>query len=381
MPSLNLLIKPSSGGCNMRCRYCFYHDEQLNRDTFSYGFMSEETVEILVKKALQYATRDCSFGFQGGEPTLRGLDFFRKVVELQKKYNVHNARIANAIQTNGMCIDEEWAEFLRENRFLVGLSIDGTKEIHDENRVDGVEKGTYARAMRAAQILAAHNVEFNVLTVVTGKTADAVTKIYNFFRRSNLLYQQYIPCLDPLGEPRGSSPYSLTPQKYAKFLKTLFDLWYRDVTAGNFIYIRYFENLVGLLMGHPAESCSLWGRCTIQNVVESDGSVYPCDFYCLDEWKLGNVREDDFGALLEKAAARRFLESSVSGMEDCRTCPYDALCRGGCRRDREPIVPGEPQKNYFCAAYRSFFEYALPRLRQIARVLAANERAMGGNGQ
>lgn len=365
MPSLSLLIKPASGGCNMGCRYCFYHDEQLNRDTFSYGFMSEETLETMTRKALAFATRSCAFGFQGGEPTLRGLDFFRKAVELQKKYNVHGAKITNAIQTNGLLIDEEWAKFLHENHFLVGLSLDGTKDVHDLNRLDQAGKGTYARVLQAAQLLKAHQVDFNVLTVVTGKTADTITKIYNFYRRSDLLYQQYIPCLDPLGEERGGSPYSLTPEKYAKFLKTLFDLWYRDVTAGNFIYIRYFENLLNMLLGAPAETCQLRGGCTVQNVVESDGSVYPCDFYCLDEWKLGTVQENDFPALMENDTARGFVGDSVDGREDCRTCPYYTLCRGGCRRDRENEV------NYFCPAYKEFFAYALPRLQQLAKILAA----------
>lgn len=373
MPSLSLLIKPASGSCNMRCSYCFYHDEQQNRDTFSYGSMTEETLELMIRKALQYATRGCSFGFQGGEPTLRGLDFFRKVVELQKKYNVHHAKINNSIQTNGLLLDEEWAEFLRENHFLVGLSIDGTKDVHDVNRLDTEGKGTYSRALRAAQLLAAHQVEFNVLTVVTNKTADSVAKIYNFYRRSNLLYQQYIPCLDPLDTERGASPYSLKPEQYAKFLKTLFDLWYRDVTAGNFIYIRYFENLLGILLGQRPESCTLWRQCTIQHAVEADGSVYPCDFYCLDEWRLGTVQEDEFGALAEKETTRRFIEGSAQGMEDCKACPYHALCRGGCRRDREPLMEGERQNNYFCPAYQEFFAYALPRLRQIAQVLQARQ--------
>ena len=153
MPALNLLIKPSSGACNLRCRYCFYHDEQANRETFSYGFMSEETLEILIKKALEYAGGFCSFGFQGGEPTLRGLDFYRKAVELQKKYNARHVEIANSIQTNGMGIDGEWAEFLHENRFLVGLSLDGVKDVHDQNRLDPEGGGTFNRVLRAAQKL------------------------------------------------------------------------------------------------------------------------------------------------------------------------------------------------------------------------------------
>lgn len=366
MPSLSLLIKPASGGCNLRCKYCFYHDEQLNRETFSYGLMSEETLEILIKKALDYATVYCSFGFQGGEPTLRGLDFFRKAVELQKKYNVHHAQIHNAIQTNGLLIDDAWAGFLRENHFLVGLSLDGTKDVHDGNRLDPAGKGTFNRVLQAAQKLTAHQVEFNLLTVVTGCTADAAAKIYNFYRRSGLPYQQYIPCLDPLMGERGASPYSLTPEKYAKFLKTLFDLWYRDVTQGRFIYIRYFENLLAMLLGQRPESCGLSGACMLQNVIEADGSVYPCDFYCLDEWRMGCVQEDSFPELAERPAAREFLARGATGREQCAGCEYFPICRGGCRRDREPLGHGG---NYFCAAYKEFFPYALPRLRELARGL------------
>lgn len=367
MRALSLLIKPASGGCNLRCRYCFYHDEQANRETFSYGLMTEETLEILVEKALKAATGFCSFGFQGGEPTLRGLDFFRKLVALQKKYNVHHVKIANAIQTNGLLLDREWAEFLRDNRFLVGLSLDGVKEIHDQNRLGPQGEGTFNRVLQAAQRLAAHQVEFNLLTVVTNQTADAIGRIYRFYRRSNLLYQQYIPCLDPLDSTRGTSPYSLTPEKYAQFLKNLFDLWYRDVTAGRFIYIRYFENLLAMLLGRPPESCGLWGECMLQNVVEADGSVYPCDFYCLDQWRLGNIREDSFEAMQKSETARSFLAQGGSCRDICRDCEWREICRGGCRRDREPLA--QSGGNYFCPAYREFFPYALPRLQEIARQL------------
>ncbi|WP_322168844.1 anaerobic sulfatase maturase [Acutalibacter caecimuris] len=370
MPSLSLLIKPSSGGCNIRCNYCFYHDEQLHRETFSYGSMSEETLETLVKSALSYATTRCSFGFQGGEPTLRGLGFYRRLVQLQKQYNVHHAEIANAIQTNGLLLDSEWAQFLRENRFLVGLSLDGTKDVHDENRLDPGGKGTFNRVLQAAQKLAAHQVEFNLLTVVTNRTAENIAKIYNFYRRSGFPYQQYIPCLDPLDEDRGASPYSLTPEKYASFLTTLFDLWYRDVTAGKFIYIRYFENLLGMLLGCPPEHCGLSGQCVIQYVVEADGSVYPCDFYCLDEWRLGNIREQGFRALATCETAKRFLQQGSAGRQGCQTCPYAPVCRGGCRRDREPLAAGS---NYFCPAYKAFFAYALPRLQVLARSIRQQE--------
>lgn len=375
MPSLSLLIKPASGSCNVRCRYCFYADEQQNRSTPSFGMMSEDTLETLIRKALSYANQSCTFGFQGGEPTLRGIEFFQRTIELQKKYNVHGTRVANAIQTNGILIDERWARFLHDNHFLVGLSLDGTKDLHDENRVDPEGRGTYGRVLHAAQLLAAHQVDFNVLTVVTGKAASSITKTYNFFRRSNLLYQQYIPCLDSLDSQRGSSQYSLTPAQYAVFLKTLFDLWYRDITAGNFIYIRYFENLVGMLMGYPPESCGLSGQCTVQYVIEADGSVYPCDFYCLDEWKLGMVQEDDFPGLAQKERARAFISASLKKPEQCDSCHYRFICRGGCRRDREDFQSKRLVENYFCSAYKEFFAYALPRLQEIAHVLSRAQNA------
>ncbi len=374
IPSLSVLIKPSSGNCNIRCQYCFYHDEQCNRETFSYGFMSEETLETLIKNALAVAGKACSFGFQGGEPTLSGLTFFKKAVELEKKYNVRHISISNAIQTNGLVIDDEWAAFFKENHFLVGLSLDGTKEVHDRNRLDAAGKGTYARVLRAAQILTNHGVDFNILTVITGKTADAIGAIYNFYRRCGFMYQQYIPCLDPIEAERGSSPYSLTPEKYAKFLKTLFDLWYRDLKAGRFIYIRYFENLLGIMLGEYPESCGLTGRCTIQNVVEADGSVYPCDFYCLDEWKLGNIVENSFEEMMTGETAKAFLAVSDVPMKQCHACSWFTVCRGGCRRDREPVYVGKNAENYFCPAFQEFFSYAMPRLREVAQNIARGYR-------
>ena len=366
MPALSLLIKPASGACNLRCKYCFYHNEQQNRKTYSYGLMSENTLEHLVKKALEYATTYCSFGFQGGEPTLCGLDFFRRVIELQKKYNVHHTTIANVIQTNGILIDNEWARFLHENHFLVGLSLDGTKDVHDWNRLDLKGKGTFNRVLRAAQKLTAYQVDFNLLTVVTDHTADNIAKIYSFYRRSGLLYQQYIPCLEPLEGRRDSSAFALTPKKYAQFLKTLFDLWYRDVIEGRFIFIRYFENLFALLLGQAPESCGLREQCAIQNVVEADGSVYPCDFYCLDEWRLGDIKEKEFAELAKSSTAQRFLATGTVRHEQCRKCEYVSICQSGCRRYREPLEIGS---NCFCQAYKDFFAHALPRLRKLAQGL------------
>lgn len=362
MPNINVLVKPASGACNMRCRYCFYADETAHRAVANYGKMSMETMEKVVERAFEAADRSITFGFQGGEPTLRGLDFFKSVVELEKKYAERGVTVSNSIQTNGLLIDDEWARFLSENHFLTGLSIDGHMELHDLNRVDAEGRGSFARVMKAAETLAARKADFNVLTVVTNETARKIRRIYSFFRKNKLLWQQYIPCLDPLGEERGRTPYALTPELYATFLKELFDLWYEDVKSGRFIYIRYFENLAGMLLGRPPESCGLSGRCALQFVVEADGSVYPCDFYALDRQRMGNVFDSSFREMAFSDAAREFL-TAPTVHERCRECRWLGICRGGCRRDRE--VGGEIGLNYFCPSYQAFFEYAMPRLREV----------------
>lgn len=362
MPPLNLLLKPASGRCNMRCRYCFYADEKSRRDVADYGMMDESTLEAIIKKALSHAEGACTFGFQGGEPTLRGLDFFKTVVALQKKHNVNGVRVDNALQTNGLLLDDNWAEFLAREGFLVGLSMDGMAGVHNKNRVDARGEGTLARVLASAETLRRHNVTFNVLTVVTNDTADKIGLIYDFFMRHELRWQQYIPCLDPLGENMGW----LTTEKYALFLKGLFDRWAADVARGNFIYIRQFENYVGMLLGKPAESCGMMGYCGMQYAVEADGSAYPCDFYIVDAYRLGNFLTDDFDILDQNRARLRFVEDSAQKDKECRACPYFPLCRGGCRRDRD-AGGGALGRTRFCEAYKAFFAYALPRLTAIAR--------------
>ncbi len=369
LPNINVLMKPASGACNLRCRYCFYADEAARREVANYGMMSLQTLEAVIVRAMEAAgpKGNVTFGFQGGEPTLRGLDFFREAVRLEKKHAAPGLTVSNAIQTNGMLIDDEWASFLRENQFLTGLSVDGHMDLHDKNRLGPDGKGSFARVMRAADTLRKHGAEFNVLTVVTAETARRIRRIYSFFRKNELLWQQYIPCLDPLGEVRGGMDWSLTPALYGEFLKTLFDLWYEDVCAGRFIYIRYFENLLGMLIGRMPESCGLAGRCALQFVAEADGSIYPCDFYVLDEWKMGNVHDMSFEEMAHGSAAQRFLAAPVV-REECRACEFFGICRGGCRRDRDE--GGMVEENYFCPAYKAFFAHALPQLMDLARRIA-----------
>lgn len=361
MKSVNVLIKPASGSCNMRCRYCFYSDELNKRQAGARGMMSMETAFNIIHKTLDHANGDCTFAFQGGEPTLRGLDFFRTFVAETRRYAPGRRNIHFAIQTNGLLIDEEWTAFLKENNFLVGLSMDGGSEIHNLNRPDAAGKGTHSRVMRAARLLEKGGVPFNILTVVTSRAARSIESIYNFYKKNGLLYQQYIACLDPIYEQRGENGYSLTPEVYGDFLIRLFELWLRDREKGEFLYIHYFESLAGQLLGHPPVSCGLMGVCSEQSVIEADGSVYPCDFYALDEYCLGNINSDSMEQM--DGARLPFLRSSLGGLEKCRGCRYGFICHGGCRRDRQG--PDGLGTNAYCESYMRFFDYALPKLVQL----------------
>jgi len=364
MHHINIMLKPASGLCNMRCKYCFYADEAAKRKTASYGIMTFDTLHAVLEKVLAETTGSCTIAFQGGEPTLAGLPFFQEAVNICKAKNVNHCKIHYALQTNGLLIDEAWCRFLAGNKFLVGVSLDGPKEIHDANRVDTAGRGTYSRVMHTLQLLKKHCVETNILTVITAETARSYRKVYNFFTRIGFNYQQYIPCLDPLGELRGQHPWSLTPKHFEQYLKTAFDCWYRDAMQGRKVYHRYFDNLLLMLNGQVPEACGMLGICGIQYVVEADGSVFPCDFYMLDKYKLGNLNTDTFSQIDTKRKKIGFVEQSQALDERCKTCKWYPICRGGCRRDRDYYQDGIGQ-NYYCTAYEHFFEYAWSKLGNV----------------
>ncbi len=364
MPPICLLIKPVSGSCNMRCRYCFYTDEMANREQACFGRMDAGTLEAVVRRALEYADDGITFAFQGGEPTLIGLDFYRLLVQLCDRYNTKKLHISYSLQTNGLLMDDEWAAFLAKHRFLVGLSLDGPAELHDRGRLDPAGKGTHARVMAAARTMKKHGVEFNILTVVNGTVARAGRKMWNFFAKNDFQWLQCIPCLDPLDAV--PEPWSLTAERYAEFLKTTFDCWYADRMAGRMVSERTFDNWVGMLAGRPPESCGMGGVCSRQYVMEADGSVYPCDFYVLDGLRLGSLVTDSFEDIERRRTELGFVEVSYHIHDDCRSCQWLMLCRGGCRRHREPFVEGKPGLNRFCTAYKQFFPYAIDRMQRMA---------------
>ena len=369
MPPINVLIKPVSSSCNLKCKYCFYYDVAENRDKKNYGKMSIETLELLVERVFDYGKDFVGFAFQGGEPTLAGLDFYKRLIEVQVKYNTKKLRITNSIQTNGISIDEEWCEFLADNNFLVGISLDGPKDIHDINRLDENGVGSFKRIDKTISMFNNYGVQYNVLAVVTRNVVRHVDKVYNYYSKKGFNYIQFIPCLDELKSSPGRSSYSLSPKDYESFLKRLFDLWYKDFIKGKKISIRMFDNIIMMLMGYAPESCDMAGRCSANPVVEADGSVYPCDFYVLNEWKLGDIYNSSMGEMLEGSAARSFIDVSVNMCEECNMCEFRSICRGGCRRHYEPIRENEVKRNYFCSAYKGFYSYTINRFYETARRL------------
>jgi len=265
MPAISMLIKPASSLCNLRCKYCFYHDEASKRLTPSYGIMNTLTLENIVRRVFEVASDEVTFAFQGGEPTLAGIEYYRKLCDFCDIYNTKKIKISYAIQTNGILIadDEHWAELFTEHDFLVGISVDGLRDLHDMNRVDVKGEGTYKKNSQAISILRKHNVRFNILTVINSVTARNISKIYKYYKSQNWRYMQFIECLDPIDEPLFGNENSLTPERYLQYLKTLFDLWYRDMMNGDYISIRQFDNYLNVFAGYQPESCGMLGMCTI----------------------------------------------------------------------------------------------------------------------
>lgn len=355
LPAANILVKPASSACDMACRYCFYRDVAEHRQVGFKGMLSRDKLEVLVKNALDSVQLYCGFAFQGGEPTLAGLDFYKCLIELQRRHNTRNIHIQNSIQTNGCSLDDEWAAFLRDNKFLVGLSLDGPAEVHNANRPDNAGKDTFNRAMKALHLLQRHGVDFNILSVVTGRGADHIGSIYRFMLKQGITHLQFIPCLEPLECSPGDSEWFLSAEKYGKFLVRLWDLWFKDLQNGAYTSVRHIDNWLSLLMGQRAEACNMTGRCSVQFVVEGDGGVYPCDFYVHDEWRLGDVGEP-LERLRQCDTAKRFVEASHPVPETCLSCRWGRLCRNGCRRERWSPVPGDIPINRYCEAHRHFFD-------------------------
>lgn len=359
MPPLSIMIKPASSLCNLDCRYCFYHDVAENREEKNLGIMQIDTAEKLIKSALEFADGETvAFAFQGGEPLIAGKDYFQNFISLVKKYNVKNSEIFYSVQTNGLLINEEWAEFFTKNKFLVGLSLDGNREAN-KFRVDLSGQSRFFQTLTAAKILQEKQTEFNILSVVTGVNAKRIDKIYAYFKQKGFRYLQFIPCLRPFGSKEESELY-MTNEDYEYFLIHAFNLYVKDFVRHEYVSIRQFDNYVRLYLGEHAEQCGMCGHCTHQFVCEGNGNIYPCDFYCTDEWLLGNINNCDLENMANSEKVRDFLRESLVVPEKCKKCSYFPLCRaGGCKRSRE-------DRDY-CEAYIGFFKACLPLFRMFRK--------------
>lgn len=395
----SLLIKPAGPDCNLACRYCFYRPALgLYPDT-PHPRMSVEVLRELVRQYMAMAWEQAggeehaspaAFCWQGGEPTLMGVDFYRTVIALQKKHGHSGQVVANSLQTNGLLIDEEWARLLARYRFLLGISIDGPAEVHDHYRLNMGGAGTLARVLRGLKTLQRHGVESNALCMITSFSASRARLIWEFLREQKVDYLQFIPCLERrigtdtifpeqlAAQESGSgkivsvpifrdalAEFAITPEQYGDFLCEVFDLWWPEREA---VHVRIFDDLLADLLGVPqSKTCEFRPRCGDYLVVEHNGDVFDCDFFVDPEHRVGNLMQTPLAELAEAPAFGQFAAAKSCYGGQCQACEWLSLCCGGCQKHR---LFGEGKieaPSYLCAGYRQLFEHALPRLQEVAR--------------
>ena len=365
-----LLIKPVGADCNLACEYCFYkraaslYPEQT-------GPMSYEVLERMISGYLGQRFDTSVFSWQGGEPTLCGLDFFRKVVELQEKYGEDGQRVGNAFQTNAVLIDDEWAQFLAEYNFLVGVSLDGPPELHDVYRRTVAGSGSARKVMAATECLKRHNVSFNILTLVSRANVEHGRRVYRWLVSQGFRYLQFIPCLERDPDTEKRAEYSIKPGEYGRFLCEVFDEWYEN--GFPHISVRTFDSMVNYLVLGVAGMCTFGSSCDSYVVVERTGDVYPCDFFVTAEWKLGNLMERDIDYFIRCGKKQEFAAHKANLGRGCSECRWKPMCWGGCLKDRMFPRADYGAPSYFCAAYRKFFEHTHARFQAIAQNLVQSQ--------
>jgi len=362
----SLLIKPVSALCNLDCEYCFY----LDRDSDPYRdlparTMSLEVLEHLVDSYLFYSYPNSVFAFQGGEPMLAGLKFYQKLIEFQKEYGRDGQNVSNALQTNAILINQDWCALLRDYNWLVGVSIDGPEPMHDRYRKNRGGQGTWRQVMRSIELLKAEKVEFNVLCVLSQANVEHPKEVYRFFRSIGVDNIQYIPLaeFDGQGNPL---PFTITPEQYGRFLLETFELWWPERRK---VRIRLFDNVAEALAGQKPGNCTMHETCDSYVVVEFNGDIYPCDFFVERDWKLGNLMQDSWPEIARRQRRLAFASKKTLFRPECRACPYDPLCHGGCPKLRHGPYRRFEDLDYFCEAYKMIYARCLEPLRkEVARL-------------
>ncbi len=350
------LVKPSGPDCNLACDYCFYleKDKLFNQQKHR---MSESVLEEMIEQAAEQSTGRFNFGWQGGEPTLMGLDFFKKAVILQKKYG-GNKKFGNSLQTNGILLTKEWAEFLKDNKFLVGLSIDGKQHIHDRYRKNRAGQGSWETVVEKAKMLLNKGVMVNSLSVVNDYSVDFPAETYNYLKSLGFSHMQFIPIVESDQSGDVAAPFSTSADKYGNFLCKIFDCWRNDFKNGApATSIRFFDAVFHKYVGMEAPECTLREECGIYLVTEHNGDVFSCDFFVEPDWKLGNVMSDNLLEMLNSKKQINFGQLKSQLPEKCKSCQWLTYCRGGCPKDRIRD-PRDHNVSHFCDAYKQFFNHA-----------------------
>ncbi|UCH63463.1 MAG: anaerobic sulfatase maturase [Fidelibacterota bacterium] len=374
----HVLAKPIGPICNLNCEHCFYLvKEQLYPDVKSFR-MTEETLEHFIQQYIEGQpehTPEVNFAWQGGEPTLLGVEFFQQAVELQERYRRPGLRISNSLQTNGVLLDDQWGAFLHEQNFLVGISIDGPEQLHDRYRRDRKGRGSFRSAMAGLEALKKHEVEFNTLTVVQNDNGDHPDEVYDFLKEIGSQFFQFIPIVEPEGDGKASYR-SVGSEQYGRFLNRVFDHWLEQEDVGT-VFVRDFDMLLGLVMGQPSSVCVHAETCGLAAAIEHNGDLYSCDHFVNKEDLLGNVTGQTISEMIDGVKQTEFGRDKRDTLpRPCRECPYLAYCFGGCPKDRLVNTPdGEPGLNYLCAGYKLFYSHTLPVMEKMAKCLRAQRPA------
>ncbi|MGR5144515.1 anaerobic sulfatase maturase [Photobacterium sp. DNB23_23_1] len=383
----HVMVKPTGSICNIDCTYCFYLEkEALYPERNKNWKMSDEVLEEYISQHIKAQSgENVEFSWQGGEPTLMGIEFFEKVIQLCDKY-ANGKSIHHSIQTNGLLLNDSWGQFLAKNDFLVGLSIDGPEQLHDQYRLTRSGRGTHHQVMAAVDILKKYHVEFNTLTVVGKHNVKYAKEVYQFLLSIGSRYIQFIPLVDRIvNTPKestlklvmpGESAATLTPWSvpallYGEFLSEIFDIWVRR-DVGN-VYVQMFDVALGAWCQQPSGLCVFSPTCGHAFALESNGDLYNCDHFVYPEHKLGNIKSVTISEMNNSDSAIKFGQSKKENLtSDCKNCEFLFACNGGCPKHRFSISSGGMVgHNYLCSGYKAFFKHAAPYLTQMRNLLDA----------
>ncbi|HME45227.1 MAG TPA: anaerobic sulfatase maturase [Syntrophorhabdales bacterium] len=363
-----VFAKPIGAACNLSCHYCYYLDKQQAYQKGELIRMPDDILEAYIAQHIDASpNRVISFSWHGGEPTLLGLEYFRKIVAFQRKHKSPHMSIVNGIQTNGTLLDEDWCRFLAAEHFGVGLSLDGPKEMHDQYRVTKSQEHTHERAMHGYSLLRQYRVPCDILCVVHEQNVHYPTEVYRFFKEIGAGYIGFLPLVERLPDVEaGVSPRTVSAEAFGSFLCTIFDEWLREDIGR--VKVQIFEEAAATAMGQEHSLCVFRKTCGDVPVIEHSGDFFSCDHFVDHEHHLGNIREIPLVELLESQAQRAFGQIKSDGLPgSCRTCEVLPTCNGGCPKDRFLYTPdGEAGLNYLCAGYKRFFNHCRPFLEQLS---------------